>query len=306
MLYDYMKDCQRLLREQRQELINPDDLISYINRSRREIAMRTYCIRVLTPIAGSIISWNVTAGGSGYAAPTATVSAPDFPSGQGKFPTGSQATASVTQVGGIITQINSTYGGDGYFLPTLTITDAAGTGAAATPNLSYINEVKQGQEVYKFSDINLSFNPGCDSVYLVRSVSLLYNNYRFSLPMYSFSTYQAMIRQYPFQYQYIPTFFSQFGQGTDGSLYMYPLPSQTYQVEYDCNCIPSDLVDDQSVEAIPMPWRDAVAFYALHLAFLELQNFNYAKAYLDLYEKFALRYSQYARVSRVVNPYGRY
>jgi len=37
-----------------------------------------------------------------------------------------------------------------------------------------------------------------------------------------------------------------------------------------------------------------------------LQNFNYAKAYLDLYEKFALRYSQYARVNRAVNSYGRY
>ena len=87
---------------------------------------------------------------------------------------------------------------------------------------------------------------------------------------------------------------------------MYPLPSQTYQAEWDCQCLPSDLIDDQSHEAIPMPWRDAVAFYAAHLAFLELQNYNAAKGMLDLYEKFAQRYSDYARVGKVVNVYGRF
>lgn len=301
-----MKATQRFLREQKQELENPDDLQSYINRARREIAGRAQCIRVLTPISGAITAWTVTDGGSAYVSPTVTVSTPDFPSGDGAYPTGSQATATASIAGGVITQINSTYGGAGYLQPTLTITDSAGSGATATPTLSWINEVNQGQEVYKFSDVNLSMNPGCESVFNVRSVSLLYNNYRYSLPKYSFTTYQAYIRQYPFQYQYIPTFFSQFGQGTGGSLYMYPLPSQSFQVEYDCLCLPSDLTTDQSVEAIPQPWQDAVPYFAAHLAFLELQNFNSAKALLDLYEKMAQAYSNYARIGRVVNPYGRY
>lgn len=307
MLFKYLQDTQRFLREQRQELENPDDIVAYINRARREIALRTQCIRVLTPISGSITGWTVDTGGTGYSnSPTLVITDPDFPSGQGANPNGDQATATAIVQAGVITAIDSTYGGAGYFTPEMTITDSSGSGATATATLSYINEVLQGQEVYKFSDIDLSANPGCDQVYGVRSVSLIYNNYRYSLPMYSFSTYQAMIRQYPFQYSYIPTFFSQFGQGTDGSLYMYPLPSQTYQVEYDCQCIPSDLTDDQSVEAIPMPWQDAIAFYAAHLVYLELQNYNAAKGYLDLYEKFALSYSNYARIGRAVNPYGRY
>ena len=306
MLFQYMQDTQRFLREQRQELSNPDDLIAYINRARRDIAGFSQSIRVLTPSAGSIKSITVTAGGTGYTNPAVTVSAPDFPSGRPPFPSGAQATASAVVIGGIITQINVAYGGDGYFKPIVTITDATGTGATATATTTYINEVVQGQEVYNFSDVDLSINPGVESVYAVRSVSIIYNNYRYSLPMYSFSVYQAMIRQYPFQYQFVPTFTSQFGQGTSGSLYMYPLPSQTYQVEYDCQCLPSDLTDDQSVEALPMPWRDAVAFYAVHLAFLELQNFNAAQGYLALYEKFAQRYSNFARIGRVVNPYGRF
>lgn len=304
---NYLENTQRFLREQRQEMFNVDDLIAYINRARREIAMRSQAIRVLTPISGSITNWTLTEGGSGYTdSPTLTVSDPDFPSGLLPEPTGAQATAAAIVNNGVIQSINSTYGGYGYFQPTLTIEDDTGTGAEAEAELTWINQLNQGQEVYPYSEIDLSMNPGCASVYYVRSVSLLYNNYRFSLPQYSFSTYQSMIRQYPYQYQYIPTFSAQFGQGTGGSLYMYPLPSQVYQAEWDCLCIPSDLENDQSYEALPMPWQDAVPWYACHLAMVEIANFNAAKAYLDLYEKFALRYSQYARVGRVTNFYGRY
>lgn len=307
MLFTYLQDVQRFLREQRQEYENPDDLIAYINRARRLIAMQSQSIRVLTPISGSITQWNLSSGGSGYSnSPTVTVSAPDFPSGNGAYPAGSQATAQAIVNNGVIENIVSQYGGSGYFEPTLTITDSTGTGAAATPTLSWINELTQGKEVYRFADIDLSMNPGCESVYNVRSISIIYANYRYSLPQYSFTTYQSMIRQYPYQYQWVPTFSSQFGQGTDGSLYLYPLPSQTYQVEWDCLCLPSDLTDDNSVEALPNPWRDAVAWYASHLAMTELQNYNAAQYFLGLYEKFAQRYSDYTRIGRVVNPYGRY
>lgn len=307
MLFTYMKDVQRLLREQKQSFLNPQDLISYINTARREIAMRSQCIRVLTPISASITGWTVTAGGSGYSnTPTLTITTPDFPSGALPYPNGAQATAQAIVQGGVITAIDSTYGGAGYFAPQMTITDTTGTGAMATPTLTWINQLNQGQEVYYARNIDLSMNPGCASVYAARSASILYNNYRYSLPCYGFSTYQAMIRQYPYQYSFVPTFFSQFGQGTDLSFYFYPLPSQTYQIEWDCQCLPIDLVDDQSVEAIPQPWQDAVKFYACHLAATELSNLNLATYFLTLYEKFSQRFSNYARIGRIVNPYGRY
>ena len=124
--------------------------------------------------------------------------------------------------------------------------------------------------------------------------------------MYSFSEYQAKIRQYPYQYQYVPCFGSQFGQGNQGSLYLYPIASQTYQVEYDCFCEPQDLIDNQSVDVIPRPWDDVVPYFAAHLAYLELQNLNAARFYLDLFDNMTLRKSNYARIGRAVNIYGRY
>lgn len=306
-LFDYQQDVQRLLREARQVLSNPDDLKVYINRARREVAMRSQAIRLLTPISGSVISASITNNGSGYTtSPTITISAPDFPSGAVTDPNGQQATASAIVQGGSIAQIDIDYGGAGYFQPTVTIEDSTGVDAEATLAISPINILNAGQEQYKFADIDLSPFPGVESVYFVRGVSLIYSNYRYSLPCYPFSVYQSSVRQYPFQYQYVPTFCSQFGQGASGSFFFFPLPSASYQMEWDCQCIPSDLVDNQSYEALPEPWTDAVCFYAAHYAMAEIQNYQASKFFLDLYKEFAQNYSNYSRAGRVTNPYGRY
>lgn len=306
-LFDYQKEVQKWLRETKQDLINPANLVNYINRARREVAMRTQSIRVLTQSSAPIVTASVVIGGSGYSSsPTITITPPDFPSGAGANPLGAQATASALVSGGIITAVDINYGGSGYFQPLATVTDASGTGASVTLQTGPINTLNVGQEVYNFSDIYLGANPGVKNIFAIRSVSVIYANYRYSLPMYSFTEYQGMIRQYPFQYQYVPTFCSQFGQGAAGSLYMYPLPSQTYQYEIDAYGLPQDLKTNQDYEVIPDPWTDAISYFAAHLAYLELQNYNAAKMYKDLYNEELLIYSQSARMGRRVNIYGRY
>jgi hypothetical protein len=306
-LNGYLQDVQRLVRDQRQELLNPQNLISFINTARREVAMRAQCVRVLTPISGSIMTATVTAGGSGYTtAPTATITKPDFPSGSGPFPKGDQATATATISGGAVNAVNISYGGYGYWQPTISFSGGGGTGAAATPNLNSINTLNPGQEVYNFSDIDVSQFPGAGPVYYIRSVSVIYSNYRYSLYVPCFSDYQAFVRQYAAgTYQYVPSYAAQFGQGVGGSLFMYPIPSQPYQWEADCLCLPQDLETNLSVEIIPDPWSDAVKYFTAHLAYLELQNFNVAKMYLELFDSHLLRYSQYARIGRAPNRYGR-
>jgi hypothetical protein len=308
-LNSYLQQCQRFLRESRQDLLDPNDLISYINRARREVAGRTQCIRRLTPISGSIISATIVAGGSGYsAATTVTISPPDCPSGKLPFPSGAQATATPIIQSGVIVAVDISYGGDGYFQPIATVTDPnnTGSGAQVTVNLTGLNLLQPNQEQYPFSDIDVSVFPGVESVYSIKSVSVIYANYRYSLPMYSFSVYQSQIRNYPYTYQYVPCFASQYGQGTDGSFFAYPWPSQIYQWEFDCFCLPQDLITNNSVDVIPQPWSDIVPYFAAHLAYLELQNLNAGRFYLDLFDKMTQRKSDYARPGRVTNPYGRW
>lgn len=305
-LNQYLQRVQRFLRDGNQQLVNPADLVDYINRARQEVALRTQCIRRLTPICGQITGVSVTAGGSGYSAATVTFSDPDFPSGATPHPNGDQATGTAVIVSGAINDVEVSYGGEGYFQPTVSIT-GDGTGATASVStMTFINKLTQGREQYLFSDIDLSMFPGVESVYMIKSISVIYSNYRYSLPMYAFSVYQAQVRQYPLLYQWTPAFATQFAQGTEGSFFVYPLPSQDLQVEYDCFCLPSDLTTNLSVEAIPEPWTSCVSYYAAHLAYLEIANFNAAALYGKMFDDKTLRYSAAVRPGRVVNPYGRY
>ena len=305
-LFGYMKQTQRFLRDGKTELIDPEDLVDYCNRSRREVAMRSQCLRYLPPISGSITGASIVAPGINYTAPTLAISAPDFPSGYGTYPGGLQATANATVTSGSITASAITQGGSGYFDPSITITDITGSGASIAPVLSWFNQTVQSQEVYPFSAVELP--TGYDSIVAVKSVSIIYANYRYSLPQYSFSTYQAMIRQYPFQYEYVPTFCSQYGQGNAGSLYMYPLPTQGYQMEWDCFCLPADLTmaSGDATDLIPLPWCEAVPHFMAYLAYLELQSFNNARLHQQLFDDFMHRYRGYASPGRATNPYGRW
>jgi hypothetical protein len=305
---DYSKATQRFLREQRQEFSNPADLLEYINLARREVAGRTQSVRRLTPISGQVVAAVVKNGGSGYTNPQAVITTPDWPSGAPPNPNGRQAAANVTQAGGVITGVDIIDGGDGYFQPQITFTDGAGTGAVATLTVSPINLLNGGQEVYNFSDINTDIWAGVDVVHAIKSVSIVYAQYRYSVPIYSFSTYQAMIRNYSTAtYQYIPSFGAQYGQGAGGSFYLYPPPNATYQLEFDCFCLPEDMRLDNSIsEVIPQPWTDAVKYMAAQLAFMELGNYNAARFYEDQFDKRTLGYSTQARPGRATNMYGRY
>lgn len=307
MLNSYLQQAQSFIRDRAQKFVNPDDLRVFINRARREVALRTQCIRVLTPMSGGVISITVTNPGQNYSAsPTVTISAPDQPNGQQPYPTGAQATATANVLLGTISNIAVPFGGSGYTFPTVTITDSTGTGATAVAHVQPINVTQQGQEVYPFSAVPLNIFPGVGAIFFVRSVSFIYANYRYSIPCYPFSTYQAFIRQYPKQYQYVPTMCAQLGQGSNGSIYMYPIPSTIYQMEWDACCLPEDLLDDTTFEAIPQPWDDCVPFGAAMYAFLEVQNLNAAKFYQELFDSYCHKYSAYTRAGRITNPYGKF
>lgn len=70
----------------------------------------------------------------------------------------------------------------------------------------------------------------------------------------------------------MPQRWTQYGQGTTGSLYFDPVPDQSYTINVDTVCYPIDLVDDTTFEAIPYPWTDVVPFYAAWYALTSAQR----------------------------------
>lgn len=103
-----------------------------------------------------------------------------------------------------------------------------------------------------------------------------------------------------------PQEWSQFKQGAagtstqsdaSGSFYVDPIPDQAYVLNLDCVCYPIELTDNNTVEAIPFEWTDAVPFLAAYYALLSSQTsartqdaermFNYYTAYVERARKAA-------------------
>lgn len=307
-LNDYLKETQRLLGDVTQAQFNPADLISYINRSRREVAAEGQCIRQLPTIQGHLVAVTVLSSSAYTIAPDVIISLPDSPPGFAPNPNGVPATAVATLSGGVVSAISLTNSGVGYFSPIVTI---ASGNVLATATISPVNVTIPGQEVYTFSSLTplvATSGSGVESIHQVTSISLLWGTFRYTLAWTSFSKYQALVRSYSQGYQYIPAVFSQFGQGVNGSVYLYPIPNSVYQMEWDCCCLPTPLASDSDPEVIPFPWTQAVPYYAAHLALETIQTAAAAQRAEQRFQQFE-RHMKRARVfnapHRVVNWYGR-
>ncbi len=225
MLDKHTQQVQRLIGfDVHQELYNPDDLIDFINIAREEVASQGQCVRRETAYGGQVVRLQVTNVGAGYTAPTVVISPPDQPNGALPFPLGDQATGICQQIGGAITTAGILYGGDGYYAPVATISDPTGTGATLAAFTNTVNTTTPGQELYRFSDIDLSGIPGVDSILAVLSVSFIWGNWQWSASRVGNTKYRALVRQFTTNFLAPPTWCCQYGQGVDGSLKLYPIP----------------------------------------------------------------------------------
>lgn len=269
MLYRYLQQVQRLLGyDETQSYYSIDDLAEFVNIARGEVAAQGQCIRILTPCSGAVYALQVVEPGANYTNPQVSISAPDAPSGSLPYPLGAQATGAVQQIGGQISNGSVVFGGAGYFQPVAKVSDPTGAGAVVQPLVTPLNQAVYGQEEYPFTGVSLAPFPGIASILAVKSVSFVWNNWQWSASHVGFSKYQALIRQYVASFYAPPVWTCQFGQGTNGSIKAYPLADQAYQMQWDALCLPEDLIDDTTFEAIPEPWTKAVPFYAAHLALL--------------------------------------
>jgi hypothetical protein len=258
----YLQQTQRLLGDQTEQFFNLADLIAYINAGRNKIAAATQSVRAIPKSSGSLATVTVNTQGTGYTSPpTVTVSAPDA-YGFGY----TQATVTASVAGGHITGFTITNAGTGYVNPTITITGGGGTGGVANFTLTGFLSCIANQEVYNFSTASQYLPSGYASVIAVQTVAVSWGSEKPVLRWMDWSGFQAYLRSLNMQSTNWPSVWTQYAQGVNGSIYVYPVPSQIMQMEWDCYCLPIPLVDDSTVEALPYPWTEAVPYYAAHQA----------------------------------------
>jgi hypothetical protein len=154
-----------------------------------------------------------------------------------------------------------------------------------------------GSNLYQFLGINVAGTPGVSSALHVRSVrySIGTGYSRLRVRNYEwFETYELNNAVLPTG---APTVWAQYAQGDTGSFFVSPVPDNVYNMVCDCVCLPINLVDDTTPEAIPPLWQDAVPFYAAFLALLSAQSAqrqNDAQRMFDRYTSFVDRARKFA------------
>lgn len=277
-LTDYQTEFQELVHDPNNTYYSVTDQNNYINRARLRVAGKGQCVRLLLS-GGTITALTINSGGSGYAG-TATVAI----SGAGQ-----QAAATATISGGAINAVTLTNGGWGYITGTTTTVTATGStsGSNATFNVTIDNSLTTvpGQEVYQFSTANTlakaqTLVAGVDTVEGVFSIAGAWGANAAMKPVLNemiWTEFQAYLRSYNTGLQSYPTNWAKYGQGVNGSVYLWPLPSQFSQMDWDCWCLPVALTAANTPEAIPYPWTTPVAYYAAYLAFFNAQRFEDAQ-----------------------------
>jgi len=297
----YQQQTQRLLHDPNATYFSISDITAYINIARGQIAMEGQCIRLLLS-GGTITGLTINSAGGGYAG---TVSVAINGAGQ-------QASATATQSGGAINAITLTNGGWGYITGTTTTVVATGsiTGNNATFNLTIDNSLTTipGQEVYQFATANVlaQQTPGVQAVIGLFSVACAWGANAAMKPILQpmiWSEFQAYYRSYNNGMQNYPTVWSQYAQGVNGSVYVWPYPSQNSQMDWDCYCIPVALTSDSTPEAIPYGWTDCVPYYAAYLAYLDAQRAEDADKMFKQYTMFMKRARSFSETPFVPDYY---
>ena len=190
-------------------------------------------------------------------------------------------------------------GGQFFTIPRLTgyINRSRRRIAAVSGCLRFIppgTQTKPGREIYPFSEWNalaMQVCPGAQSILACRSLavgiggawkqdddgiwSIQKGSWKPVWRRIVWTDFQARFRIYGGTFYGTisqPGWYSQYGEGPAGSLYLAPIPSIASPMEVDLTLIPKPLATDDDIEPIPYPWVDAVSYWAACLALLQQQR----------------------------------
>lgn len=137
-----------------------------------------------------------------------------------------------------------------------------------------------GQSTYNYND---TVGPPAfdDNTIDVLGIVVLVNNVRVQLSQVSYTELGSAIQTYQ-GFQSIPVAFAKKGAAT---IVLAPIPQQAYVTEWDTLQVSTPLVDSADADPLPYPWTDPVPFLAAHFARLELQQYDEADRYLQLYQQ---------------------
>lgn len=150
------------------------------------------------------------------------------------------------------------------------------------------------QEAYTFATLPYGLKT-IDAI----NINLYWGNTRIPLRYLPWTQFNAELR---FWQNYVgrPIAFSMYGLN---KYFLAPVPDQEYVTELDTVILPEDLVDNDSIEQIPDPFTNPVAFYACHQAKYKEQSFGESEIFKQEYTKRTQNVLASTYTRRMPNPF---
>jgi hypothetical protein len=156
------------------------------------------------------------------------------------------------------------------------------------------SSVAQDQEILLTSSL-----PSGSNTLDIINFNLIWGNTRIALQYMPFTDFNARLRYYQ-NYTGRPIAYSMYGQT---SIYLGPVPDQTYTVELDTVVMPVALTTLSPTETIPDPYTTPVAFYASYKAKHKEQAFGEAEIFNQEYKNQVRAVLSSVFTRRITTPY---
>lgn len=134
--------------------------------------------------------------------------------------------------------------------------------------------VTAGQETYAYGVL-----PSGTSTIDVLNITVLWGAMRVPLNYMPFTEFNMKMRAWQ-SFQARPVAFTVYGQNT---VYVGPIPDQTYVSEWDTVVMPATLVNGTDVDTILFPYTTGITFYAAYLAKYKEQSYEEADRFREAY-----------------------
>ena len=152
----------------------------------------------------------------------------------------------------------------------------------------------QGQETYAYAATPLGVN-----TFDVLNLTILWGNLRVPCTYMPFTEFNLKMRAWQV-YQSRPVAFTVYGGNT---VYVGPIPDQTYLSEWDTVVSPNLLIYPYDQDTIFFPFSDPIPFYAAYLAKYKEQSVEEANRFLQTYSQKVAAAVRSSFTRRITNPY---
>jgi hypothetical protein len=274
-LQGYITEVRRLLHDANANFYTNSQLTDYINGARKRVVRDTGCLR---DVQTTTIPCAPVSGGA-----TPNIWSEGLVVNTNDYVFSNIYIYKVTSGGILGTQAPPYPSGTSVYPPSTPFTDGTAT-------LQYAGKC----ELIPYA----SLPEGVNTLDVV-NINLYWGNSRIPLRYMPWTDFNARLRYWQ-NYVGTPIAYSIYGQST---IYIGPIPDQSYTLDLDTVLLPEDLVNLTDEDSIDEPYSSPVKFYAAYTAKYYEQSFGEAEIYLGQYKQQvqAVQASVYTR--RMPDPY---